>query len=80
LVIDPKAESFGGLTNCEAICLVEVGEMMVSHDPCESNDCEAEAKFEVHWPGKSLKMCEPCRDRANGIAEAMGFNLAIRDL
>jgi hypothetical protein len=56
-------------------------------EACASKGCKSAfngnpgvAVVEVLWPGQALKMCQPCADRAKGVAEAMGFPLEVRPL
>lgn len=43
---------------------------------CGSVSCGAPAVALAHWPGRSLPLCQPCLDRAQRVAEHMGFALA----
>lgn len=47
---------------------------------CESNQCERDALFMVHWPGQSTRKCDRCTDRAQGLAQVMGFRLTAVSL
>lgn len=47
---------------------------------CASAGCIAPAAWRVFWPGQTSSMCEACRDRARGVAHAMGFGLAVEPL
>jgi hypothetical protein len=43
---------------------------------CNSDGCEAAPAHFIHWPGNPpTPLCEPCTERARGIAKAMGFEL-----
>lgn len=44
---------------------------------CSQAKCESEACWSYVWPGRPDRMfaCDPCRKRAEGVAEAMGFPL-----
>jgi hypothetical protein len=43
---------------------------------CGSVECANPAVWRVFWPGQSsIVMCQSCRRRAEGVAEAMGFAL-----
>jgi len=44
---------------------------------CGTRVCEFEAENVVHWPGKSLPMCEYCTDRAVSIGDTMGFSVQV---
>jgi len=44
---------------------------------CGSRICSEPATVRVFWPGKTLDMCIECASRAEKIAEAMGFGLAV---
>jgi hypothetical protein len=44
---------------------------------CGTTSCSDQAVVVVHWPGQKIEMCGPCAGRARGIAEVMGFDLAI---
>ena len=48
---------------------------------CVSNDCQNEPQYRMFWPGNPPShVCEPCRERALGIASAMGFHLHTEPL
>lgn len=47
---------------------------------CETERCEGLAVVVAHWPGRSLRLCQPCRERADQIAAAMGFRLTSMPL
>ena len=47
---------------------------------CEQETCSNTAVVLVHWPTKKLQLCSRCRDRAEGIAHAMGLALAVDQL
>lgn len=47
--------------------------MLETVGKCESKNCGAVAVAVVHWPGRSLRMCERCNARAVEVAAAMGF-------
>lgn len=43
---------------------------------CSSALCMSEAEHRVYWPGHTVDLCEPCRDRAIAVADAMGFGIS----
>jgi hypothetical protein len=46
------------------------------NNECGTNSCRNKSEFRVFWPGNEpLGLCQPCNDRALGIASAMGFHL-----
>ena len=47
---------------------------------CGTHNCDNQANQQVHWPGKTLLLCESCTQRAHSIAEAMGFVLSATRL
>jgi hypothetical protein len=49
-------------------------------DLCGQETCLEDAAFVVHWPGRTLKLCARCKDRALRIAEAMGFALTVEPI
>jgi len=45
---------------------------------CNQKICDNIAIYKVYWPGReTLFMCAPCKNKALGIAEAMGFFLKV---
>ena len=44
---------------------------------CGSVNCDHAAWFKVFWPGQTIDMCVDCAERAEKIAEAMGFKLHV---
>jgi hypothetical protein len=43
---------------------------------CGQKSCEATATDRMFWPGNPpISVCEPCKQKALGIARAMGFFL-----
>ena len=45
---------------------------------CQTHGCPNEAICAVAWPGSATPaMCAFCRDRAKGLADAMGFALQV---
>jgi hypothetical protein len=47
---------------------------------CGSDLCLEDAAYVVHWPGRTIRMCGPCKNRALRIADAMGFALDVEPL
>lgn len=48
---------------------------------CTQSNCENSAAFRMFWPGKPPTfVCNPCRERALGIAGAMGFHVHIEPI
>lgn len=52
----------------------------MTHRPCATKDCDADATYEVLWPGSTAILCAPCAERGVGVARAMGFALCPRAL
>ena len=44
---------------------------------CKSNNCESEALFRCYWPGQTIVYCARCKEKMEGVAEAMGFTVAV---
>jgi hypothetical protein len=47
---------------------------------CSSATCKSVATLEVFWPGQTRRMCQQCADKAQRIANALGFKLEARAL
>lgn len=47
---------------------------------CCTKTCESPATVHVHWPGQERDMCKPCSRRAQLVADAMGFKLAVSSI
>ncbi len=53
----------------------------MSDDKCKSSGCAGVPAWVVTWPGQHPSpMCQRCADRAKGVADAMGFPLAMSRL
>ena len=44
---------------------------------CATTVCQEAPAVRVFWPGQTRDMCPACALRAQKIAQAMGFDLAI---
>lgn len=56
--------------------------MLIDDHPmsCKTQSCEAIASNRVHWPGRTVRLCLGCTERALRLADVMGFVLTIEDL
>lgn len=56
------------------------GETLPIASKCQTQACPRDADFMVHWPGQPTTMCVPCTSRAENVAVAMGFTVAVEPI
>ena len=47
---------------------------------CKQSECEADAVFVVHWPGKDIEQCEMHTEKLRVIGSAMGMFVSATPL
>jgi hypothetical protein len=46
--------------------------------PCDTKDCAELATITVFWPGQTVDLCFACAQRAQKIAQQLGFELMVK--